>query len=83
MENKNIKIKKPLNEEQIDELLGSVVKWIFGKKTKSVMKLAAKDPRFKSALEDYVKGTNEFRKKLKDYYGATDIDAIPRITDLK
>ena len=83
MENKNIKIKKPLNEEQLNELLGSIAKWIFGRKSKAVMKLAAKDPRFKSALEDYAKDTEKFRKKLKDYYGSSDIDAIPRITDLK
>ena len=79
MENKNNKIKKPLTEEQINELIGSITKWIFGKKSNAVMKLAARDPRFKSALEDYVKGAEEFRKKLKDYYGTSDIDKFPRI----
>jgi len=43
------------------------------------MRVAAKDPRFKSALEDYVKGTNEFRKKLRETYGVTDLDKLPRI----
>lgn len=42
------------------------------------MKAAVKDPRFKSALEDYAKDTEKFRKKLKDYYGSSDIDAIPK-----
>lgn len=79
MENKEIKIKKPLNEEQLNELLGSIAKFIFGKKSKAVMKLAAKDPRFKSALEDYAKGAQEFRKKLKDYYGVTDMN---KFTDI-
>lgn len=79
MENKKTKIKKPLNEEQLNEFIGTIAKWIFGKKSKAVMKLAAKDPRFKSALEDYVKGAEEFRKKLKDYYGTRNIDDIPSI----
>lgn len=78
MENDNAKIKKPLTEEQLNEFIGTIAKWIFGKKSKAVMKLAAKDPRFKSALEDYVKGAEEFRKKLKDYYGTSDIDKFPR-----
>lgn len=78
MESKKTKIKKPLSEEQLDEFVGSIARWIFGKKSKTVMKLAAKDPRFKDALEDYVKGAEEFRKKLKDYYGTTDIDKFPR-----
>ena len=57
--------------------MGWLVKKVFEIKTKAIMKTAVKDPRFRGALEDYVKGTNEFRKKLKDI-GATDIDAIPR-----
>lgn len=79
MENDNIKIKKPLTEEQLNEFIATIAKWMFGKKSKAVMKLAAKDPRFKSALEDYAKGAQEFRKKLKDYYGSTDIDNFPRV----
>ena len=79
MKKDNVKIKKPLTEEQLNEFIGTIAKWIFGKKSKAVMKLAARDPRFKSALEDYVKGAEEFRKKLKDYYGATNIDDLPSI----
>ena len=79
MEDKNIKIAKPLTEEQLNEFIGTISKWIFGRKSKAVMKLAAKDPRFKSALEDYAKGAQEFKKKLKDYYGVTDID---KLTDI-
>lgn len=78
MENKEIKIKNRLNEEQLNELLGSIAKFIFGKKSTTVMKLAAKDPRFKSALEDYAKGAVEFRKKLKDYYGTSDMNKFTR-----
>ena len=79
MENGNVKIKKPLTEEQLNEFIGTLAKWVFGKKSKAVMKLAARDPRFKSALEDYVKGAKEFRAKLKDYYGTDDIDKFPSI----
>ena len=79
MKNNNLKIKKTLTEGQLNEFIGSIVKWIFGKKSKKLMQLAAKDPKFKDALEDYVKGTNEFRKKLKDIYGVTDLDKLPRI----
>ena len=79
MKQDNVKITKPLTEEQLNEFIGTIAKWIFGKKSKAVMKLAAKDPRFKSALEDYAKGAKEFKKKLKDYYGATNIDDLPSI----
>jgi hypothetical protein len=64
-------------------MIGWLAKKVFEIKTKAIMKTAVKDPRFKSALEGYVKGTNEFRKKLKDYYGVGDVNDIPRITDLK
>lgn len=60
-------------------MIGKLAVFIFNLKAKAVMKTAAKSPEFKSALEDYVKGAEEFRKKLKDYYGATDIDKFPRI----
>ena len=43
------------------------------------MRVSAKDPRFKSELEDYVKGANEFRKKLKETYGVTGLDKLPII----
>jgi hypothetical protein len=79
MKNNNLKNKKTLTEEQLNEFIGGIVKWIFGKKSKKLMQLAAKDPKFKDALEDYVKGTNEFRNKLKDIYGVTDLDKLPRI----
>ena len=65
------------------KMIGKLATFIFNLKAKSIMKAAVKDPRFKSALEDYAKDTEKFRKKLKDYYGSSDIDAIPRITDLK
>jgi hypothetical protein len=79
MKKDNVKIKKPLTEEQLNEFIGTIAKWIFGRKSKVIMHLAAKDPRFKSALEDYVSGTQEFRKKLKDIYGTTDLDKLPKI----
>jgi acyl-homoserine lactone acylase PvdQ len=60
-------------------MIGKLAVYIFNLKAKAIMKTAAKDPRFKSALEDYVKGTNEFRKKLKETYGVTDLDKLPRI----
>ena len=60
-------------------MIGSMVKCIFNFKASMIMKSAAKDPRFKSALEDYAKGAKEFRKKLHDYYGTSDIDKFPSI----
>ena len=60
-------------------MIGWLAKKVFDLKTKAIMKTAVKDPRFKSALEDYVKGTNEFRRKLKEDYGVTDLDKLPRI----
>ena len=60
-------------------MIGKLAAFIFRRKAKTLMRVAAKDPRFKSALEDYVKGTNEFRKKLKETYGVTDLDKLPRI----
>ena len=59
-------------------MIGNIAKFIFNLKAKAVMQTAANSPVFKSALEDYVKGTNEFRKKLKETYGVTDIDKFPR-----
>jgi len=60
-------------------MIGKLAVFIFRRKPKTLMRVAAKDPRFKSALEDYVKGTNEFRKKLRETYGVTDLDKLPRI----
>ena len=60
-------------------MIGKLATFIFNLKAKAVMKTAAKSPLFKSALEDYAKGAKDFRKKLKDYYGATDIDDLPSI----
>ena len=60
-------------------MIGKLATFIFKLKAKAVMMTAAKDPRFKSALEDYAKDTEKFRKKLKDYYGTSDIDKFPRI----
>ena len=60
-------------------MIGKLAAFIFRRKAKTLMRATAKDPRFKSALEDYVKGTNEFRKKLKETYGVTDLDKLPRI----
>ena len=60
-------------------MIGNIAKFIFNLKAKAVMKTAAKSPVFKSALEDYVKGTNEFRRKLKEDYCVTDLDKFPRI----
>ena len=63
-------------------MIGKLATFVFKLKAKAVMMTAAKDPRFKSALEDYAKDTEKFRKKLKDYYGVGDVNDLPRITDL-
>ena len=42
MEDKNIKIAKPLTEEQLNEFIGTISKFIFGRKSKAVMKLVQK-----------------------------------------
>ena len=42
------------------------------------MMTTAKNPPFKSALEDYAEGAKEFQKKLKDDYGVGDVNDIPR-----
>jgi len=60
-------------------MIGKLATIVFKLKAKAVMMTAAKNPLFKSALEDYAKGAKEFRKKLKDYYGTDDIDEIPSI----
>jgi hypothetical protein len=60
-------------------MIGKLAVFIFKLKAKAVMMTAAKNPLFKSALEDYAKGAKDFRKKLKDHYGVTDIDKLPRI----
>jgi len=60
-------------------MIGKLATFVFNLKAKAVMMTAVKNPLFKSALEDYVKGTNEFRKKLRDYYGSSNMDDIPRI----
>ena len=59
-------------------MIGKLATLIFNLKAKSIMKAAVKDPRFKSALEDYAKDTKKFEKKLKDYYGVGNIDDMPR-----
>jgi hypothetical protein len=60
-------------------MIGKLAVFIYKFKVKSLMQTTAKNPLFKSALEDYVKGTNEFRRKLKEDYGVTDLDKLPRI----
>ena len=46
-------------------IIGWLATKIFNFKAKAVMLTAAMDPRFKSALEAYAKGTQEFREKLR------------------
>ena len=60
-------------------MIGKLATFIFNLKAKAVMKTAAKNPLFKSALEDYAKGAKDFRKKLKDHYGTRNIDDLPSI----
>ena len=60
-------------------MTGWLAKKVFQIKAQAIMETATKDPRFRGALEDYVKGTNEFRRKLKEDYGVTDLDKLPRI----
>ena len=60
-------------------MIGKLATFVFNLKAKAVMQTAAKSPVFKSACEDYVKGTNEFRRKLKEDYCVTDLDKLPRI----
>ena len=60
-------------------MIGNIAKFIFNLKAKALMKTAAKSRVFQSACEDYMKGTNEFRRKLKEDYCVTDLDKLPRI----
>jgi hypothetical protein len=59
-------------------MIGKLATLIFNMKAKAVMMTTAKNPPFKSALEDYAEGAKEFRKKLKDDYGVGDVNDIPR-----
>lgn len=60
-------------------MIGKLATFVFNLKAKAVMMTAAKNPLFKSALEDYAKGAEEFCKKLKDHYDATNVDDLPSI----
>ena len=65
--------------ERKKDMIGKLATLIYKKKAQAVMLTAAKNPMFKSALEDYAKGSQEFKKKLKDHYKVTDID---KLTDI-
>ena len=78
MKKDNIKTKEPITEQQLNEFVASIVKWIFGKKAKAVMQVAAKNPKFKTALEKYAKETKTFRKELDDL-GLNDTSTIKSI----
>ena len=66
MENKNIKIKKPLNEEQLlHEFFGKLVTKIFNSKALKVGKKMFKDPRMVKAFDNYIEDTKKFKDELK------------------
>lgn len=66
MKNKKQNNTEVLSENKIiSEFIGSLVNSIFKGKAKKLGKSFFNDPRLKSALDDYIKDTNEFKKELK------------------
>tara|TARA_B100001057_G_C22753720_1_gene912815 strand:+ start:510 stop:782 length:273 start_codon:yes stop_codon:yes gene_type:complete len=66
MKNEKENSKEVLSENKIiAEFIGSLVNSIFKGKAKKLGKSFFGDPRLKSALDNYIKDTNEFKKELK------------------
>lgn len=79
MKKKKVKLTGQLTEGQIQEFIGKIAKWMFNRKGEKIAKAMIADPRFKAALDDYVAGTREFEKTLKDLYGVSSPDDLQRV----
>ncbi len=61
-----MKKKEQLNEQELlTEFIGGLVKAVFNTKAKAIGLAAFSDPRLRSAFEDYIEDTKEFKAELK------------------
>ena len=60
-----MKKKEQLDEQQLNEFLGSLVKAVFKSKATAVGKTAFADPLLHKAFQDYIDDTKTFKAKLK------------------